>query len=226
LYSLDQIYGLIQRHFWRKVDNITMREGQYLRIGSQDNYAQFDINGVSLAGTSTVWDDFRLSAISSKLPTSNAPDFVLFKNDGGTSVGTYAYAFDKNTNESVFYVMQLPHNWKEGSDLKAHVHWCPIDTGTGNVRWALEYTWANIGGTFGNATSFVMQDAADGTAYKHQMTDATTLTATGKTHSSMLVCRLFRSAVNAADTYDNDAIFLELDFHYEVESLGDRDTDY
>ena len=40
-----------------------------------------------------------------------------------------------------------------------------------------------------------------------------------KTLSSMLVCRLYRSA---SDSYGGDAGLLEIDFHYEIDSDGSR----
>ena len=39
----------------------------------------------------------------------------------------------------------------------------------------------------------------------------------------MMVCRLFRDATDAADTYDADAVLLEFDVHYKVNMLGSRE---
>jgi hypothetical protein len=40
----------------------------------------------------------------------------------------------------------------------------------------------------------------------------------------MLVCRLFRDAagVGGTDDYDDDAGLLEIDFHYEIDTIGSR----
>jgi len=40
-----------------------------------------------------------------------------------------------------------------------------------------------------------------------------------KTLSSMLVCRLYRSA---SDSYGGDTGLLEIDFHYQIDSDGSR----
>jgi hypothetical protein len=38
--------------------------------------------------------------------------------------------------------------------------------------------------------------------------------------SSMIVCRLYRNATDAADTYDTAAALLEFDFHYPIDAIG------
>ena len=43
---------------------------------------------------------------------------------------------------------------------------------------------------------------------------------TGKTVSSMLVCRIFRDADNPRDTYNHDVGLLEVDIHLKSNSLG------
>lgn len=57
---------------------------------------------------------------------------------------------------------------------------------------------------------------------KHYLTDLGTLTGTGKTMSSMLLCRLFRDATGAlkTDDYGNTTFGLEIDFHIEIDSFG------
>ena len=178
------------------------------------NYVQLSDVGLYLIGTATMWDDIRVAAQSVR-PGASSPTWSTFKD----SVKTWH--FSKVTDQEVEFSVQLPHAWKEGSDIEPHVHWCPIDTDTGNVTWALEYTWANIDGTFGATTAISISDDADGTAYKHQIADFAAISGSGKTMSSMLVCRLYRDV--SEDDYDNSAAFLEFDFHYQINSLGSKE---
>ncbi|MFC1878993.1 hypothetical protein ACFLZW_03685 [Chloroflexota bacterium] len=65
-----------------------------------------------------------------------------------------------------------------------------------------------------------MTDAADGTAYKHQIASFAAISGTGKTLSSVLLCRIYRKAGDGSDNYDADAALLEFDIHYEVDAFG------
>lgn len=184
------------------------------RLGGAANYAEVEADGtIHLLGDATGWDDLRVPATSAVVGAA-PPDLGTF----GPSGGLKTYLFDKGTDQEVHMAVQLPHTWKEASNITPHVHWAPIDTNTGTVRWGLEYSWANMDGTFGAPSTIYAEDAGDGTAWKHQVKGFAALDATGKTISSMIVCRLFRDADHANDTYDNDAALLECDFHYEIDT--------
>jgi hypothetical protein len=189
--------------------------------------------GVQLNGTTTVWKDLRVSVNAVRVIAGGAPpDWSQFKDNGAASTGVYLYWFDPGTEQNVYFDVQMPHDWKEGTDIEPHVHWVSADTagasGT-DVCWGLEYTWANINGTFGNTTLIYGDTQSNGagetiTVDKHYYTDLTTISGSGKTISSMLVCRLFRDAagVGGTDDYDDDAGLLEIDFHYQVDTIGSR----
>jgi hypothetical protein len=148
------------------------------------------------------------------------PDFIKVRDNGSSSAGVYSYAFDADTEEQLFFTIQLPHSYKAGTDISPHIHWMPTTTGTNAVVWGLEYTWSNIDGTYGNTTLITATDAADGTAYKHQLADFADISGSGKNESSMLLCRIYRKAADAADTFTGDAVFLEVDFHFQMNKLG------
>jgi hypothetical protein len=169
----------------------------------------------------TFWDDLRISANAVKVGSVLPPDWIQFRNDGSSSIGVYTYAFDATNVEQVWFSVQLPHAYKPGTDIKPHVHWSPgSSTNTGSVRWGLEYTWANIDGTFSTTTTIDSDDPADGTAYKHQIHGIGTISGSGYTESSMLMCRFYRNGAHGNDTFTGDALFLEFDFHYEINKPG------
>jgi len=164
------------------------------------------------------YDDVRIPVTAQAKGGANDPGFDVFLDT------TRAYAFSKSADEELFFAAQLPHSYKEGTDIEAHVHWAPKDTDTGDVLWRLEYTWTNRDGTFAaTATLAGAAQAADGTAFKHQVAEIGEIDGTGKTISSMLVCRIFRDV--SGDDYDNDAFLLEVDFHFQMDTTGSVDED-
>jgi len=170
-----------------------------------------------------VWDDLKAPATTAKVGGTKDPDFIKITDNGSGSTGVYTYAFDKNTEEELFFVLQFPHEMKTGSTISPHVHWMPTDTDTGTVRWGLEYTWVDINGVFGNTNIIYSEDPAAGTALTHHLAPFPDISGTGITGvSSMMMVRIFRDAANAADTYDNDAALLEFDIHYQIDTMGSR----
>lgn len=161
------------------------------------------------------WDDFLVPMTRARINAATSkPDYDTFKNN------VKAHLFDKASTETVTFDVQLPHSWVEGTEIRPHVHWCPVDTDTGSVLWRLEYTIASVNGTFGATTTIDVLDAADGTAYKHQVAAFPAITMTGHTVSCMLVCALSRIGGDGTDTYDNDAAGLAIDFHIAKNSYG------
>jgi len=146
------------------------------------------------------YDDVRVDIISTRVGASTyQPTWTQVKTDGAGSRGVYAYAFHPTNENEVFFELQLPHAWKEGSPIWPHIHWAPVDTDTGSVVWGLEYTKATVGDAYGNTTTLSVTDPGDGTAYKHQIAVFSSIDMTGDSLSTVLICRLFRDAGNGSD---------------------------
>ena len=194
-----------------------------VRFGTGANYSRFEEDGtLTFNGDATVWDDVLVPVTSTKVGGSKDPGFAVFQTDGGGSQGVFAYLFDKASEEELYFVCQVPHSYKVGTDIEAHVHWSPIDTGTGKVVWGLEYSWASIEGNFGATTIVSGESAGTGTARNHIVKSFGYLNGTGKGISSILACRVFRKATDSNDTYDNDAALHAIDFHFQKDTLGSR----
>lgn len=197
------------------------------RFGLGADYVSLTQDGIRLAGAATAWDDLMIPGTSVKTTGTSPPSLAGgFAGDNTLDL----YVFDGvNTLEQVFFTIQMPHNWKQGSTIYPHVHFSPTSTNTGDtaervVRFGFEYTWANIGGTFG-ATNTLNLDSdpfvPNTSQWAHLLCkNATGIDGAGMTLSSMLVCRLFRNPDDAADTYPQDVAFLQFDMHYEIDSLG------
>ena len=179
----------------------------------------------AIAGAKALfWDDLRTPMQNTRLnPTKSEPAFEEFTD------GLFVYKFDTNNadDESLHFVAQMPHTYKEGTGFCPHIHWAPDNTNTGDVVWEFEYIIANIDGTFPTlAVNDRLVVAADGIALKHQRDDFATIDGTGLTISHMIICRLTRmSASDAADTFTGNACALEFDFHFQKDSLGSRTED-
>jgi hypothetical protein len=184
-------------------------------------------------GSATTWDDERVPVTSLAKGGVSDPGFAAWKkNAGGTSLGVFIYWFDKTTEEELFFALQIPHSWKEGSTIYPHVHWIPKTNGAvgSKVCWGLEYTVQSLGGVFGTTTiihgnTAILNETP--VADKHYLTrlnGETGIVMTGQTISCMLHGRFFRDAgsVLATDDYDDDAGLLEIDFHIEKDTNGSR----
>ncbi len=193
------------------------------------------MNGFSPFSGSRVsyWDDLRIAATATKLGGSKDPDFTLFKkNLAGTSQGVFLYWFDAATEQEIYFAAQMPHGWNRTA-ISPHVHWTPAATADGTpanqaVVWGLEYSWAEIGAVFPVTTIITtathFPNDANVVAGKHYLSEFPDIEASASVDglSSMLICRLFRDATAAEDTYEHDAGLLEIDFHYQMDQPGSK----
>lgn len=195
---------------------------------SGGNYTAIESAGtLHFYGDATVFDDIRVPVNSTKLGGTKDPDFAVWQTDGSGSQGVFIYWFDKTIEEELYFTVQMPHGWKTGTDIGAHLHWTPAADGAEGavVSWGLEYTWVDIGAIVSPTTiiTSITTTAGDASlaADKHYLTELGDIDGSGHSNlSSMLVCRVYREAGAVADDYDNDAGILEVDFHYEIDQIG------
>jgi len=168
----------------------------------------------AIDATGLVWDDARVPGHSAQLGAS-PPDVVTF----GPSGNLMVLAFDGSvTMEQIYFQIQMPHSYSEGTSIYPHVHWTPTDAGTGTVGWHLEYTWANVNDVFPAPTTLSLTDNAPGVAWKSMVKGFGAIAGIGKKISSMIVGRLYRDPTT--DTYGSDAAFLEFDVHFQIDADG------
>lgn len=196
-------------------------------IGNSSDYAKFETDGsLRYVGEATVYEDLTIPATTTKTQGNADPTFSVVKNNGSGSRGAFVYWFSPSSLQEIFFVVQMPHKWEEGSDIYPHVHWiAPTNAGSTKVQWGLEYVWANVGEVYGNTTivtSNTVEIGGNADAYRHVITEFPSINGAGKTLSSMILCRLFRDAAAAADNYSGNAGLLQIDFHYKVDSDGSR----
>jgi hypothetical protein len=136
------------------------------------------------------------------------------------SRGVFLWAFGADTDQELFFTAQLPHGYVEGTDLHVHVHWVPSDATAGNVTWSLEYLMTTEGVVVGGTSIISATGAATGAAPKHILTDIGVIAGAALKISSMVVGRIARLGTAGTDTYPNPAFLLEIDFHFQVNTLG------
>lgn len=165
------------------------------------------------------WDDLRVPASSVKVTGSlNVPTWGSWLGD------LQVLWFDEG--DQIFFVAQLPHAWKEGSAIHPHIHWTPEANGSAldTAVWNLEYTIANINGTFPTPVT-ITGDKHLGypdnlVINTHLMTELPVIEMEDKKLSNMLVCRLEReSSEESVDL----AGLLEVDFHIQLDENGSDD---
>jgi len=187
----------------------------------RDTGMHYNWTGAAWAGP-LLWDDLRTPVNAIRVPPARAPIWTAFK---GTEVLAFSDQAIAGNEELVYFTVQMPHNWAEGTFIVCHIHFVPQDNTGGNVRWLLTYSWANQEAVFPGETTLTV-DAACGNvtdAHKYGEFPDIVADAVGKLISSMLVCKLQRNSSHANDTYDGkSAYLLEFDVHYQKDGLGSR----
>ena len=167
-----------------------------------------------------VWEDLRVGGLATERK-SDPPDIEVFRD------GLQANAFDTTTLEQVYFELQLPHGWLAGSSVSPHIHWghnIAVPEDNKGVVWGLEYSWGEIGETFGASNTIYSTDdwVTAPVQYQHNLSEFADISGAGKTLSSMLMCRLFRNVASGDDDFAHDAFLFEFDLHVQMNSLGSR----
>jgi len=171
------------------------------------------------------WEDLRM--VPGAFDFAGASDPVLSNWQPGGAGATFK-VFEFNNGNEVFFTCQMPHAYKEGTDLKPHVHWSPRARGVaenGNtVAWKLDVAIANVEGVFLSSITVDLTDVCAGVNERHEISPSGTINGTGLTISHVLVCRLYRDVGDSwsLNTLGNRPVLLEFDIHFEKDTPGSR----
>jgi hypothetical protein len=199
------------------------------KIGGATHYSEIEADGtLKFNGDATVWDDIRITPGALDRPGGTDATWKNYT-ISGSGIGTAGLEFEINDWSS--FTIQIPHGYKEGSDIYVHIHWTPGSRGNeenGNtVGWKIDYSWANRDAVFPTMSTADLSDACDGVDYAHQMTPDVQISGSGKTVSSMLLCNVKRTDTGTDDTWASSSsgalpFLIEIDFHYEIDTVGSR----
>lgn len=170
----------------------------------------------SLAGmrlSNTSWEDLRFPAQGISLSGITTPPDI----DADTGLYLFGGSVDI---DSLSILAQMPHAWKEGTDLKPHMHWRKTSNGAGTVIWYMRHCWTDYGELQGAWSNWEQSSAIVEPATSQVSTISTwsDIDGTGHSISAMLICQFIRFA--SVDTYADDALMYEFDIHYEIDSFG------
>jgi hypothetical protein len=198
--------------------------GSKIRFGNVTggNYLEIDTTtgNLRLLGDATTFDDLRIDGLSTRAGVVAPTDETGFRGNNAFQVRNFVH----NQADEVQFDIQLPHSWKEGGLLYPHVHFAPwiSSTGAKAAQFILEYYFANVGEQFpASPSTYTMTKtwAVDQQWYHLIAGNATALTSTGKTLSSILKCRLYRDNT-VSNNLAGKVAFLYFDIHYEVDGFG------
>jgi hypothetical protein len=164
----------------------------------------------------SVWDDLNVGGVTLRQGAANQPSLINFD-----TTTILVYSFSSSATNELHGNFEIIHNYKEGTNLKPHLHWYPQNTNTGNVLWRLEYTIESIIGTVVNGTIDLLV-AANGTAWQGQFDTWTDITGTSVQIGDQFHFRLARIGGDATDTYTGNAAIATFGLHYEIDTMGSR----
>ena len=166
-----------------------------------------------------VWDDLLQNSVTVGGGAS-APTFSAYNGN----LLAYEFLGTGVTTKDLQMAWQMPHAWKEGSDIEPHIHLYVPNDGTGGViKFYFEYTWTNVDAEEVAATTIsgtYTVTAAAGN--RHRILQATSIVGTGKTLSSIVSARIYRNPADAADTFAASVWLKAADIHYLKDSHGSR----
>lgn len=163
---------------------------------------QYDGNPAVTVG----WTDLRAPATTIRQGATGKPDFDT------TDLGLL---FPQNDPDEIAYIiMQLPHEWKEGSELRPHIHYIQDEAEVPVFK--MEYRWTNNGAAPAGSFTTLTQNGLKFIYVSGSLMQVATFPAidgTGKTLSSILEVKLYRD-----DNVVSGAVLVkEFDVHYQID---------
>ena len=184
-----------------------------------------DIEAENFRLTNTSWDDLRREASASNIDSASTR--YAFDYDEGV------ITFDNDAriaNERIIYTFQLPHAWKEGSDLEPHLHWWMDQANTPN--WWMKWRKWNNGAVRPVSWTEAIH-ASNVFTYSSgeicQITRFPTIDLSDITISGFVQVTFGRDTGNVstlftgADPVATGVDFIEFDMHAEYDSFGSND---
>ncbi len=176
-----------------------------------------------------VWDDLVFEGGVWVFAGSADPTLSPWQ-PGGSGTTFQVYKFKK---DDCAYIVnkQMPHRYKEGSDMYVHLHWSPGDRGNEEsakkVGWKIDLSIADIHSAFPASTTYDLSDTCTGTDDYHEITASATISGTGLSVSHCMVAKIYRSDTGTDDTWVStnaaeSPILLSCDIHYQVDTMGSR----
>jgi hypothetical protein len=137
------------------------------------------------------------------------------------------YSFSATTEQEVFIVFHVPHDYVPSTNIYLHAHWsnAAATPNTGDVVWGFDYSFAKGFNqeAFPAFTTITVTQACPATRYQHNIAETTAITIASLTEpDGLILVRAYRKAADGADTC-TDAVFLHtVDIHYQSTGIGTK----
>lgn len=180
--------------------------------------------GIFNATQTPRWDDLRFPAngidpAGLTNPATRSADLTKFPG---------SLEFAGNALNVIAGVAQMPHQWRNGSEIHPHIHWTVDTASAAAVDWEFYYRMVgNVGDTAGgwngpfNGTIQVGSTSIPGS---HILSSFDAIDMTGYQDSCMLVWYIRR--LGNTDANNNVAYLLEFDIHYQTDIAGGSISEY
>ncbi len=191
------------------------------------NQTRFSTTGLqTMAGTARVMISIDLEPVLATRPSANPP----FE---GTEDSFSTHDFDDSTDESVFFHLELPHDYADAGTIHVHFDFFVdvAEAGATSVVWGVEYKKQAIGDIFsftlGSETfGYTQTDVTPGTPGNDKKTHQSAeinLTTTGFVAGDYILLRLFRDAngTGGTDNFPRDARVIDYHIEYLSDKLGE-----
>ena len=170
------------------------------------------------------WDDFTMPASG-----INPPGAV---SDPPRSTTTGLLEFSGTADNILAGVMQLPHRWAEGTEIRPHIPVRFTTSTATNTRWKFEYDIASPTGNFTNNSGTYTDGgtitiANPQNVKKHVLGGFTAIAMTGHTLSANVLWKITRLAsTDAADNYTGVVELLDFDMHFQTDRPAGSDDEF
>lgn len=204
-------------------------EMYHLPQQTYDNVAAYLTGGSIGAG----WNDL-LGVPTIKGTGANDPTWSVYRGN------IRQYKFSQASMNELWFSYHIQHDYAPGTDIYLHNHWSQdtVDTGgtagaPGNVKWYYDVTYAkghNQAAFIAPITTSVV-GTASGTQYQH-MLDELQLSSSTPSGSQLdtallepdgvILLRLYRDPVDAADTLNQGPFVHFVDIHYQTDRVNTK----
>lgn len=190
--------------------------GRALTWAEEDNNFS-ELNTRTITGWQNLNGDIRVG-------TTTPPTYVDYK-------GIQLLSFDSSTNQEVSVQFHLPHDFVSGSDIYLHSHVVSPTASVGTVRWGFSMMhageWATGDPTPTADQYFSTPTTLYGENYKtaldqdlHRLVMTNPLNIPALLPDNIILCRYWRDAIHANDTYPDPVFLLYVDLYYQSQKFG------
>jgi hypothetical protein len=196
--------------------------------GGTTDYSRFEADGTLVFnGAATVFNDANVGSLVLQTGGTLPGIVEILDNDGdATGIYTRGFAVGEQGSGSI----EVPHDYKEGTNLTFHVHWganvAPVG-GTDNVKFRLVYSLSRDSNTFPDSVT-VDKEVAYTTRYNWLRTDLTAINGAtaGIAGGDVKIGDQFSFTLSriaaSADEFGGEALVATIGFHYECDTVGSR----